>query len=81
MSTAVAADGGYLVDPQTAATIKSDGPLTIESGETFENLDLTLKPSGRRRRPSMQTSSLIPTELQLEVISMRLYSHRRRVPS
>jgi hypothetical protein len=31
---------------QTAATIKSDGPLTIESGEAHENLDLTLKPSG-----------------------------------
>ncbi|MCA9391716.1 hypothetical protein KC614_00740 [candidate division WWE3 bacterium] len=31
---------------QTASTIKADGPLTIESGESFENLDLTLKPSG-----------------------------------
>src|SRR5690606_35923874 len=31
---------------QTAAKIISDGPLTIQSGEAFENLDLVLKPSG-----------------------------------
>ena len=31
---------------QTAAYVKSDGPLTIQSGESFENLDLTLDPSG-----------------------------------
>ncbi|HRN70954.1 MAG TPA: hypothetical protein PLS49_07285, partial [Candidatus Woesebacteria bacterium] len=31
---------------QTAANIISNGPLTIQSGESFENLDLILKPSG-----------------------------------
>jgi hypothetical protein len=31
---------------QFSSTIKSDGPLTIQSGENFENLDLVLKPSG-----------------------------------
>lgn len=31
---------------QTSATIESYGPLTIKSGEVFENLDLTLDPSG-----------------------------------
>src|SRR5690606_38077302 len=28
---------------QTASTIKSDGPLTIESGESFESQNLTFK--------------------------------------
>ncbi len=32
---------------QTASAIKSDGPLTIQSGEAFENLNLTLKASGQ----------------------------------
>lgn len=31
---------------QTSSNIESYGPLTISSGESYENLDLTLKPSG-----------------------------------